>query len=327
MDRPKREIGGVEVDSPIWLAPMAGVTSRTFREFHRRLGAGLVHTEMISAAGLSYRNRRTRDMIGDDAEIGPVVLQLFAPNADDLVRGAEVALATRRFEAVEINMACPMPKVTKHGSGARLLENPSEAGRMVSALRRLGLPVWVKLRKTNPRDTMDFCRVLVDSGADLLMLHGRTPAQRYDGPVDRGIISGVAAAFPGMLVASGDFYEPEDARRYLDAGCAAVLAARGSLRDAFLIPRTLSALGLDIGWDIKKYVNPTPRDQLEAVISVGRAGSACEGERFALILARRMLAGMFKGFPGASAIRRECSARGKWADMEEFLTRQNDIML
>jgi tRNA-dihydrouridine synthase B len=282
---------------------------------------------MISAVGLSYRNRRTRDMIGDDEEAGPAALQLFAPKADELVRGAEIALETRRFAAVEINMACPMPKVTKRGSGARLLENPSEAGRMVSALRRLGLPVWVKLRKTNPRGTMDFCRMLVDSGADLLMLHGRTPAQRYDGPADRAIISGIAAAFPGMLVASGDFYEPKDARLYLDAGCAAVLAARGSLRDAFLIPRTLSALGIDVGEDIKKYVNPTPRDQLEAVISVGRAGSAREGERFALILARRMLAGMFKGFPGASAIRRGCSACGKWADMEEFLAGQNDIML
>ncbi|MDR3353417.1 MAG: tRNA-dihydrouridine synthase family protein [Synergistaceae bacterium] len=327
MDGQKSRIGGVEADSPIWLAPLAGVTSRTFREFHRRLGAGLVHTEMISAIGLSYRNRRTKDMIGDDGETGPVALQLFAPNADELVKGAEIALGARRFEAVEINMACPMPKVTKRGAGARLLENPSEAGRMVSALRPFGLPVWVKLRKTSPQGTRDFCRMLVDSGADLLMLHGRTPAQRYDGAADKGIISGMAAEFPGMLVASGDFYEPEDARLYLDAGCVAVLAARGALRDAFLIPRTLSALGYEVGDYIKKYVNPTPRDQLEAVISVGRAGLAREGERFAVILARRMLAGMFKGFPGAAAIRRECSSHKKWPAMEEFLTRQNDIML
>jgi tRNA-dihydrouridine synthase B len=282
---------------------------------------------MISAIGLTHGNKKTRDMIGDDDEPGPVALQLFAPDGEELVRGAGIALGMRRFDVIEINMACPMPKVTKRGSGAYLLENPREAGRMVSALKSLGLPVWVKLRKTSPQGTADFCRMLIDSGTDLLILHGRTPAQRYDGAADKEIVCRMAGMFPGMLAASGDFYGPEDAGAYLGAGCVAVLAARGSLRDAFLIPKTLAALGFEISEDIRKYVNPAPRDQLDAVISIGRAGSAREGERFAIVLARRMLAGMFKGFTGAGTLRQECAACKKWVDMEEFLTGQNDIML
>ncbi|MDR1885694.1 MAG: tRNA-dihydrouridine synthase family protein, partial [Synergistaceae bacterium] len=304
MTEPKRRVGGVETGSPIWLAPLAGVTTRTFRAFHRSLGAGLVHTEMVSAVGLSYKNRRTRDLMGDDDEPGPVALQLFAPNAAELMRGALVAVGTRRFDALEINMACPMPKVTKKGAGASLLYNPGEAGMMVRSLKTLGLPVWVKLRKTDADGTRDFCRMLADSGADLLMLHGRTPAQRYEGAADKKIVRDIASLLPGMLVASGDYYEPHDARFYLDGGCAAVLAARGSLRDAFLIPRTLAALNYPTNDLVKKYSDPTPRDQLDALLSIGRAGAAREGERFTVILVRRMMSGMFKGLPGAAAMRR-----------------------
>jgi tRNA-dihydrouridine synthase B len=284
------------------------------------MGAGLVHTEMVSALGLSYKNKRTRDLLGDENEQGPVVLQLFASNATELAKGAETAMKARRFDALEINMACPMPKVTKKGAGARLLENPDEAARMVLSLKQFGLPVWVKLRKTDAEGTKAFCAALAVSGADLLLLHGRTLAQRYDGAADRGIVGEIAKIFPGMVAASGDYYEPDDAARYLDDGCVAVLAARGVLRDAFLIPRTLLRLGYPLDEKMEKFANPSARDQTEAILSIGKMGVTVEGERFTLVLARRMIAGMFKGFSGASALRRACSECRDWASMEEILT-------
>lgn len=315
-----KKIGGVDVSSPIWLAPLAGVTTHTFRAWHRKMGAGLVHTEMVSAIGLSYKNRKTGDLIGDDSEPGPIVLQLFAPDSESMMRGAELAMKMRRFDALEVNMACPMPKVTKKGSGAKLLERPDEAKKIVESLKRLGLPVWVKLRIADPKvhslSTENFCGEMISSGADLLLLHGRTPAQRYEGTSNKPAVCDAARQFPGMIVASGDYYAPEDAMTYLDGGCVAVLAARGSLRDAFLIPRTHRAMGYDIGDEL---TDPTIDDQIDALIYIGREGLAHEGERFTLVLIRRMLGGIFRDFRGASAIRQLCSACRDWDSLEAAL--------
>jgi tRNA-dihydrouridine synthase B len=314
-------IGGVDVSSPIWLAPLAGVTTRTFRSFHRKMGAGLVHTEMISAVGLSYRNKKTRDMIGRDDEPGPIALQLFSPDADSLAKGAELALGSRKFDALEINMACPMPKVTKKGSGASLLGRPDEARRMTAILAQFGLPVWVKMRMipqgAGGVSTEEFADGLFSAGAELLMIHGRTPAQRYEGTSDKAGVCGVAGQFPGRIAASGDYYAPSDALQYLNGGCVAVLAARGALRDAYLIPKTNAALGMNVP---ERLTNPTAADEISALIELGRLGIVNEGERFTLVLVRRMLVGLFRDFHGAANIRKVCASCRDWASLESFLT-------
>ena len=313
-------IGGVEVSSPIWLAPLAGVSTYTFRSFHRSVGAGLTHTEMVSAVGLSYSNKKTSRLLGEETEPGPMALQLFAPDSDSIAAGAALALSGRRFDALEINMACPMPKVTKKGSGSRLLETPDTARRMVAALKEFGLPVWVKLRITDPKkhelSTEEFCDLLLSAGADLLMLHGRTPAQRYEGRADKEAVCRAARKFKGLIVASGDYFAPADALTYLDGGCAGVLAARGALRNVFLIPETLALLGYDVP---ERFLNPTAADQIDTLIQIGRSGTAHEGESFALVLVKRMLSGLFKGFYGAAAIRQSCAACREWEKMEQVL--------
>ena len=316
------QIGGVSVRSPIWLAPLAGVTTRTFRSFHRDMGAGLVHTEMVSAIGLSYRNKKTGDMIGNEGEAsGPIALQLFSPDADSLARGAELALCLRRFDALEINMACPMPKVTKKGSGASLLARPDESRRMVERAVKFGLPVWAKMRiipeQAGGIGTEEFADGLFGAGAELLMIHGRTPAQRYEGTSDKAKVCAAARKFPGRIAASGDYYAPSDAMRYLNGGCVAVLAARGALRDAYLIPKTNAALGMNVP---RELTDPTLSDEISALIALGRLGAANEGERFTMVLARRMLAGLFKGFDGAANIRKTCALCRDWASLEKFLT-------
>jgi tRNA-dihydrouridine synthase B len=153
---------------------MAGVTTRPYRDFHRRMGAGLAHTEMISAIGAARENKKTLLMLGSEEEHGPTVLQLFGPNADVMAEAAEAALRFRRFCSIEINMACPMPKVTKRCGGASLLLNPGESARMVSALKTFGLPVWAKIRKTDerahPMTTENFCALMLENGADLLII-------------------------------------------------------------------------------------------------------------------------------------------------------------
>ena len=141
-----KKIGGVAVDNPIWLAPLAGITFSSFRRFHRALGAGLVHTEMVSALGLIYKGRKTKELLYGFDDERPCALQLFGASAEDIAKGAEIALTIRGFDALEVNMACPMPKVTKKGAGSKLMEFPDEAAAMMRALKSFGLPVWAKVR-------------------------------------------------------------------------------------------------------------------------------------------------------------------------------------
>ena len=312
--------GGVETENPIWLAPLAGVTTRDVRDFHRRAGAGLVHTEMISATGVLYNNKKTFKMTGDETEPGPIALQLFGPDAEGMSRAAEAVLRVRRFDALEINMACPMPKVTKKCGGASLLMNPREARAMAERLNRFGVPVWAKIRKTDeavhPIGTLDFCGELLEAGASLVIIHGRTPAQRYEGAADKEIVIEAARKFPGRVAGSGDVYTPDDARFYLDGGCVAALAARGAMRDALLIPDTLRALGYPAD---ARYADPSIKARAEMIIEAAAGAREREGERHALVTVKRLLAGMFRGARGASALRQAVSSCGNLDSLVEIL--------
>ncbi|MEG1823770.1 MAG: tRNA-dihydrouridine synthase family protein [Cloacibacillus sp.] len=314
-----REIGGVAVENPIWLAPLAGITFASFRRFHRMMGAGLVHTEMVSALGLIHNGRKTKELLCRTNDEGPCALQLFGAKADDVARGAAFALENYSFEALEINMACPMPKVTKKGSGSKLMEYPNEAAAMMRALKGFGLPVWAKIRVmpgADVEETAAFSERLFEAGADFIFVHGRTPSQRYEGVADRDAVGRIAVRFPGRIGGSGDCYTPRDFEDYLERGCASVLAGRGILRDAFLIAETLRQLGANVPQELAA---PTAAAQAEMLIELGEAICAAEGEPLAMTIARRMLGALFKGFPGAAQLRREGAMTKSWGELAPLL--------
>lgn len=288
----------------LWLAPLAGITIPPVRLFFSRLGAKITHTEMVSASGLLYKNKKTRSMLEVLPGESSVVLQLFAGDTDALVRAAEFALAvseanriqhgTASYYALGINMACPMPKVLKRGAGAKLLEFPEIAFSMVEELKKIGLPVWVKVRKApqkNGLTTYQFIEGLIEAGADNVCLHGRTPAERYNGIADKEIVCGIARAFPGKISGSGDVYTHEDAKVYLDAGCVGVMAARGALANPFIFRSDPSY--------------PHADEQLALLAQLGRDVSEWAGPRVAVIMVKRLLAGMLKGICGSGVFRRE----------------------
>lgn len=311
-------IGGVTVNNPIWLAPLAGITFSSLRRFYKQQGVGLVHTEMVSALGLQYKGQKTQELLFADESENPIVLQLFGANADDIGRGAEIALETRRYAAIQINMACPMPKVTRKGSGSALLDQPEEAGRIMKVLKQFGLPVWSKIRvlpadkSTSKSDTAFFCDKLLSSGCDYILVHGRTKAQRYEGVADKEIVGEMASLFPKHIGGSGDCFKPEDFIEYLNRGCTSVLAARGILRDIFIIPKTLQALGADIS---DSSISPNVREQSDMIISLGDMITENEGEMLAVVIAKRMLVSLFKGFHGAAQIRRQGCMLRTWQEM------------
>lgn len=313
------EIGGVSVENPVWLAPLAGITFASVRKFYRKLGAGLVHTEMVSALGLCHKGRKTKELLSGSDEERPVVLQLFGSKAEDIARGAEAALGIRRFEALQINMACPMPKVTKRGSGSKLMEDIKTSAEIISAMKKTGLPAWAKIRimpHGSAVSTCEYCDALFEAGADFIFIHGRTPAQRYEGKSSRDAVEEAARRFPGMVGGSGDCYEPEDFMDYIGRGCAAVLAGRGILRDVFMIPKTLKMLGAEVP---EHYCDPSLDFQSELLLELGRSIYNTEGQSQALMISRRMLAALFKGSPGSAQLRRHGALARTWTEMEELI--------
>lgn len=307
------------MENPIWLAPLAGVTFPSTRLFFRGLGAGLVHTEMISCAGLVHGSRKTFSMLKTVEGERPVVLQLFGPDAATLYEGAQRALSCSSFEAIGINMACPMPKVTRKGAGSSLLGRPEVASAMVRALVPLGLPVWVKTRKSPPASSMDtlaFSGMLLEAGASHICIHGRLPAQKYGGMADKSVVIDAAKAFPGMIAASGDIFSPGDALEMLEKGCSAVFIARGAMKDPFLIPAILDHCGFPVD---EGLLTPPPGSRTDLMVSLGEIILNEEGEKAAIVLLKRLLSGMFKGFNGASRLRRAVSDTSDWRGISEVL--------
>jgi len=313
--------GGIDLKNPVWMAPLAGITIPPVRKFFSDLGAGLTHTEMVSCSGLLRGHLKTSRMLDTYPGEAPVVLQLFAGDPSTLVKGAEIALSLGTFSGLGINMACPMPKVLRKGAGSRLLSDPGMACQMVSEIKRLGYPVWVKIRKIpggNPVDTMEFCRRIIQAGGDHISIHGRTPSQRYEGVSDKDIILEAAGNFPGIISASGDIFTTDDVMFFLQNGCAGVLLARGALRDPFLFPKSLEKLEYPV---TDELLDPSVDYQVKKLVALGDFIACSRHEKLAEVIVRRMMAGMFKGLPGVSDFRKTGAEARGWIELRELLER------
>lgn len=306
--------------SRIWLAPLAGVSTRSFRAWHIKMGVGLVHTEMVSAVGLCLGGRKTQELLSGTDEGVPVVVQLFSPDAEYASRAAELVINRSSYAAIEINMACPMPKITKRGCGAALIGRPDEAERIVKTLKDTGLPVWVKTRIPDRASSMTaeaFIDRLISSGADLVILHGRTEAQRYEGIADKGAVIRAAVDFPGMISASGDVFSPDDADHYLSQGCVSVLVARGAIRDAYIVPRIYASMGSDVS---RRYLEPSMSERAADLLEIGRSCAKLESEAHSAVLAKRMVGGIFRDHRGSGALRQVLANMKSWHAMDEYIT-------
>jgi tRNA-dihydrouridine synthase B len=235
----------LRLDRRLCMAPMAGLTTQALRRSVRRWGAGLVFTEMISACGIEYGNRRTTAYLTCGADEHPIGFQLFGADPDVLARAAAVCLE-HGADLIDVNMACPVRKVMKTGAGAALLDDPARAAAIVAALVRAvggAAPVTAKLRsgvRAGERSVLDVGPRLVEAGAAALVIHPRTAGQLYRGAADHEVTRALAAAVPVPVVASGDVTSAADCERLLAAGAAAVMLARAALGRPWLFREILS---------------------------------------------------------------------------------------
>jgi tRNA-dihydrouridine synthase B len=225
-------IGGVEVPTRIVLAPMAGVSIQAFRRQGRRFGAGLVCSEMVSAAGIEHRNERTFGYLRVAADEHPLAIQIFGADPHAMADAARMVEAAGA-DIVDMNFGCPVRKVTKTGAGAHLMEDAELACRVVEAVAAaIAVPVTVKMRRgvaNGSRACLELGPRLVAAGAAALTLHPRSAQQMYTGEADHSVTAELVERVDVPVIASGDITSREHALAVLErTGAAAVMVARGA---------------------------------------------------------------------------------------------------
>ena len=225
-------IGGVEVPTRIVLAPMAGVSIQAFRRQGRRFGAGLVCSEMVSAAGIEHRNERTFGYLRVAADEHPLAIQIFGAEPRAMAEAARMVEAAGA-DIVDMNFGCPVRKVTKTGAGAHLMEDAALACRVVGAVASaVEVPVTVKMRRgvaNGSRACLELGPRLVEAGVSALTLHPRSAQQMYTGEADHAITAELVERVAVPVIASGDVTSRGQALAVLEqTAAAAVIVARGA---------------------------------------------------------------------------------------------------
>jgi len=297
------KIGNIEMKNQVVLAPMAGVCNPAFRLIAKEFGTGLVCAEMVSDKAILHGNKRTMEMLFVDEREKPLSLQIFGGDRESLVEAAKVVDKQTNADIIDINMGCPVPKVTKCDAGARWLLDPNKIYEMVSAVvEAVEKPVTVKMRIGWDSDhiyAVENAQAVERAGGSAVSVHGRTREQQYTGTADWNIIKQVKQAVSIPVIGNGDVFEPEDARRMLDeTGVDGVMIGRGALGNPWMLYRTIEYLTTG-----KLPNDPTPEEKLEVAILHMDRLIALRNEAAAVKEMRKHMAWYLKGLPAAARIK------------------------
>lgn len=242
----KMQIGSVALESPLVVAPMAGMTDTAFRRLVKRQGGcGLVVTEMVSSEGLVRGIDRTLEYAEYTEEERPVSIQIFGGDRDRMADAARI-VEGMGANIVDVNMGCPVPKISKHNAGCRLMREPEHAASIIAAMvKAVNIPVTVKMRKgwdDDETNAKDVAKRVADAGASAITIHGRTAKQSYAGAADWEFVAEVADAISVPVFGSGDCIEPEQIVERLRQGVSGVFVGRGVLRNPWILAQAQDLL-------------------------------------------------------------------------------------
>lgn len=312
------KIGDVAIKNPVVLAPMAGVCNAAFRLTVKEFGAGLVCAEMVSDKGIVFKNEKTLNMLYIDEEEKPLSLQIFGGEKKTLVEAARFVDQNTNADIIDINMGCPVPKITKVDAGAKWLLDPNKIYEMVSAVvDAVDKPVTVKMRMGWDPDhiyAIENAQAVEKAGGKAVALHGRTRYQMYEGNANWDIIREVKQSINIPLIGNGDVQTPQDAKRMLEeTGCDGVMIGRAALGNPWMIYRTVNYL--ETG---ELMEEPSAKEKIDVCILHLDRLIALKNEHIAVREMRKHAAWYLKGIKGNGKIRNainECNTRSELANL------------
>ncbi len=311
------KLGNLEIPRTAALAPMAGVTDRAFREICKGFGAAYLVGEMASAKGMHFSDRKTASLLGVSDLERPIAVQLFGDEPEIIAEAAVKALEVRA-EVRDLNMGCPAPKMAGNGRGAALMKNPVLAGKVTEAVvHAVDIPVTVKFRKgwdDEHVNAVEFARIIEQSGAAALTVHGRTRQQFYQPPVDLDVIAAVKQAVSIPVIGNGDCVDIQSVKHMYDyTKCDLVMIGRGALGCPWLFAQVRSYLT-----DGAILPPPSLPEKMEVMLRHFRLVCEYKGERQGMREVRKHAAWYMKGMRGAPAFRKQGGTLCTYADAEKL---------
>lgn len=316
------KIGDITMKNPVVLAPMAGVCNSAFRLTVKEFGAGLVCAEMVSDKGIVLKNEKTMNMLYIDEREKPLSLQIFGGEKETLVEAAKFVDQNSNADIIDINMGCPVPKITKCDAGAKWLLDPDKIYEMVSAVvAEVEKPVTVKMRMGWDEDhifAVKNAQAVERAGGKAVALHGRTKVQMYEGEANWDIIREVKQSVNIPVIGNGDVQTPQDAKRMLEeTGADGVMIGRAALGNPWMIYRTVQYL--ETG---KLMEEPGAREKIDVCLLHLDRLIALKNENIAVREMRKHAAWYLKGVRGNGKVRNainECQTRNELASVLQEL--------
>lgn len=293
---------------PLMLAPLAGYSNLPFRLMAKKYGADTVTTEMISAKGLFYRDKKTAKLMATCPEEAPAGIQLFGSDPAIIERVVAEQVNAIPFAFIDFNAGCPVPKIVKNGDGAALLNDLSRLEAIVRRMKAVSIkPVHVKIRlgwDAGHRVAVEAAKRIEAAGADVLTVHGRTREAFYSGAADWPAIAEVKAAVSLPVVANGDIDSPEAAAVALAAtGADGLMVGRGAIGNPFIFREMKQALAG------KTAAPPSVDERLQAAIDHVHLVTAMAERVGPMVEMRKQLVAYTRGMPGSAVLRQQIFTR------------------